>query len=109
MHFALTKQELPGVVVRIDLVVLLEHHNGPYCPVVIVQEHASFCLLEDIEALVPLQGPFCADSFTLCPKFEIMLGDELNFLLRWPILPVETDADALRVRVVAYHLIQIVT
>ena len=108
MHLALSEQELPSVIVWVDLVVFLEHHDGPYSPVVIVQEHATFCLLEDLDALVPLQGPFSAYSFTLCPKHEIVLGDILYLLIGWPILPVEADSDAVRVRVVADHLIQVV-
>ena len=108
MHFTLSEQELPSEVVRVDLVVLLEHHYGPHCPVVIVQEHAAFCLLEDLAALVPLQGPFSADSFTLCPELEIVLGDELDLLVGCLVLPVEADANAVRVGVVAHHLIEVV-
>ena len=108
MHLALSLQELPSVIVWVDLIVFLEHHDGPYSPVVIVQEHASFCLLEDLDALVPLQGPFSAYSFTLCPQLEIVLSDNLYLLVRWLILPVEADSDAVRVRVVADHLIQVV-
>ena len=108
VHFALAEQELPGVVVWVDLVVFFEHHDGPYCPVVIVQEHATFRLLENLAALFPLQGPFSANALTLCPKLEIVLGDELDLLVRCLVLPVEADANAMRVRVVTDHLIQVV-
>ena len=107
VQVAAPSSDLPMIGLRVNLISLCQHHDGPDRPIVVVQDHALFRVENSSLALISLHGPLFNAIFTLSVQSAVCLRHQLDLRLGGEIPHVVEDAAAERVRIIADHLVKV--
>ena len=107
MQITAPSTNFPMVGLRIGLVSLSEHHDGPDSPIVVVKNHALLRTSNRIPTLSRLHRPGEDTVLTLGLQCCVLCSHLLNLSIRGEVAHVVLHAATMRVRIVAHHLVQV--
>ena len=106
VHVRAPYSDLPMECLRVSLFLLCQHHDRPDPVIVVVKNHALFCIQYSFPTFCFFHWPGEVLILPLSLQISILFSHLLNFCVRREVAHVVDDTATKRVCIVAHHLVQ---